>query len=77
VSPGVAASYHADGELVTGFSVNKLIWPFEGDVTVAEFYDSVQTVVSLTWSGKQLLAHEYGLRDLLGGSGPSSVRGIQ
>jgi hypothetical protein len=77
VSPGVAASYNTDGELVTGFTVNKLIWPFEGDVAVSEFYDSVQTVVSLTWSAKQLLVHEYGLRDLLDGSGPSSVRGIQ
>lgn len=79
-APSLGAGLETHDAFVYGFTVRARLYPYEEEISRAEFYDAVQSVVSLGWKGQEYLEHSYSLHDRVdrdalpnGDSGPSRI----
>lgn len=63
----LAIDLNADEEFVTGFTVSDRLFPYGDGLTDQEVYDSLQRIASVVFSGREVLAHEYDVRNAVDG----------
>lgn len=78
--PGFAPNLEMDQELITGFTIDKKVFPYGDGFDISDFENAVQGIVSIGWLGKEYLMQVYGIKDLgedlgLPGESPSGDPG--
>lgn len=59
----LAVELNADEEFVTGFKVDDKLFPYEDGLADQEVFNSLQRIASVIFSGRELLIHEYDVRN--------------
>lgn len=66
-----------DNDLLTGFKVERKVFPYDRQYSVQEYADDVQTVISGVFRGKEELIQRYDVRNAVGGRSSGGPRGFQ
>lgn len=65
MEPPLAPDIMADGEFAYGFSLADDIYPFHDELTVTEFSDRAQRLVTVAWNAQAYLVDAYNVDQLL------------